>query len=88
MNVYGWYDAVSMFVNDIEWWSRHSIFRRGDIVLRLLGCVLFGGFELRRYPDFIGTLDSHKWRLPGDRWWESKEVHIVMSEVWNMNLSK
>jgi len=45
MNVYGWYDALSMFVNDMEWWSRHNIFRKGDIMLRLLGCALFGNLS-------------------------------------------
>jgi len=36
------HDVWDMFVNDRKWWSRHSIFRKGDTVLRLLGCVLFG----------------------------------------------
>jgi len=42
MNVYVWYDIISMFVNDIEWWSRYNIFRKGDIMLKLLECVSFG----------------------------------------------
>jgi len=37
MNVYEWYDVISIFVNGMEWWSRY-------IMLRLL-------FEIKRYPD-------------------------------------
>jgi len=40
MNVYGWYDVVSMFVNNMEWCSRHNIFSKGYTVLKLLGYCL------------------------------------------------
>jgi len=57
MNVYEWYDVVSMFVNDVVC-DRDIVSSGKEIpVLRLLGCVLFG--ILRRYPDSTGTLDSH-----------------------------
>jgi len=56
-------------------------------VLRLLGCTLFrDSIYLRRYSDSTGTLDWYRWSLPIGK--ESKEVHITMSEVWNMSLSE
>jgi len=43
MNVYVWYDVVSMFMNDMEWWLRLNIFRKGDIrVLIVKMCFLWG----------------------------------------------
>ena len=57
INVYVWYDVVSMFVNDVVC-DRDIISSGKEIpVLRLLGCALFG--DSRRYPDSTGTLDSH-----------------------------
>ena len=42
MNVYVWYDVVSMFVNDVVC-DRDIVSSVKDIpVLRLLGCALFG----------------------------------------------
>jgi len=87
MNVYIWYDVVSMFVNDVvcDW----DIVSSGKEipVLRLLGCALFrDSIYLRRCPDSTGILDSYRWRLPVSE--ESKEVHMVMSEVWNMSWSE
>jgi len=56
-------------------------------VLRLLGRALFGdSIYLRRYPNSTGILDSYRWSLPVGE--ESKEVHMAMSEVWNMNWSE
>jgi len=76
--------------NVCEWcgvWSRHSIFRKRDTVVRLLWCALFGdSIYLRRYLDSTNTLHSYRWRLPVSK--ESKEVHMVMSEVWNMSWSE
>jgi len=40
INVYKWYDALPILVNDMEWWSKHNIFKKGDTVLRLLERVL------------------------------------------------
>jgi len=42
MNVYVWYDVVSMFVNDVV--CDRDIVSSGKeiLVLRLLGCALFG----------------------------------------------
>ena len=87
MNVYEWYDVVSMFVNDVVC-HRDIVSSRKEIpMLRLLGCALFGdSIYLRRYPDSTGTLDSYRWSLPVGE--ESKEVHMAMSEVWNMSLSE
>jgi len=59
-----------MFVNNMEWCSRHSIFSKGDIVLKLLGCALSGdSIYLRRYPNSTGTL-----YLVSE---ESKELHMT-----------
>ena len=73
-----------MFVNDVvcDW---DIVASGNDIpVLRLLGCALFGdSIYLRVYPDSTGTLDSYRWSLPVGE--VSKEVHMVLSEVWNMS---
>jgi len=60
MNVYVWYDVVSMFVNDVVC-DRDIISLGKEIsVLRLLGCALFrDSIYLGRYPDSTGTLDSY-----------------------------
>jgi len=87
MNVYVWYNVVSMFVNYVVC-DRDIVSLGKEIpVLRLLGCALFGDLiYLRRYLDSTGTLDSYRWSLPVSK--ESKEVHMVMSEVWNMSWSE
>ena len=87
MNFYVWYDVASMFVNDMVC-DRDIVSSGKEIaVLRLLGCALFGDLiYLRRYPDSIGILDSYRWSLPVSE--DSKEVHMTMSEVWNMSLSE
>jgi len=74
MNVYGWYDVVSMFVNDVvcDW----DIVSSGKEipVLKLLECALFvDSIYLRRYPNSTGILDSYRWSLPVSE--QSKEVH-------------
>jgi len=87
LNVYVWYDVVSMFVNDVV--CDQDIVSSGKEipVLRLLGCALFeDSIYLRRYPDSTGTLDSYRWSLPIGE--EPKEVHMVMSEVCNMSWSE
>ena len=87
MNVYIWYDVVSIFVNDVV--SNRDIVSLGKeiFVFRLLRCALFGdSIYLRRYPDSIGTVDSYRWRLSVSK--ESKEVHMAIAEVWNMSLSE
>jgi len=60
MNIYEWYDVVSMFVNDVVC-DRDILSSGNEIpVLRLLGCVLFGDLiYLSRYPDSTSTLDSY-----------------------------
>jgi len=87
MNVYVWCDVVSMFVNDIVC-DRDIVSSKKEIpVLRLLGRALFGDLiYLRRYPDSTGTLDLYRWSLPVSE--KSKEIHIVMSEIWNISWSK
>jgi len=72
-------------INICEWcgvWSRYSIFRKGNTRVEIIRmCIVLG--ILRRYPDSTGTLDSHGWKLPISK--ESKEVHMILSEVWNMS---
>jgi len=41
MNVYVWYDVISIFVKDMKWWSRYNIFRKGDTSVEIVECVLF-----------------------------------------------
>jgi len=36
MNVYVWYNVISMFVNNMEWWSRHSIFKKRDTHVEII----------------------------------------------------
>jgi len=86
MSVYVWYDVVSMFVNDVV--CDRDIVSSGKeiLVLRLLRCTLFGdSVYLKRHPDSTVTYDSYRWRIPVSE--ESKEVHMTMSEVWNMSWS-
>jgi len=61
MNVYVWYDVISMFVNNVVC-DRDIVSSGKEIpVLRLLGRVLFGdSIYLRRYPDSTSTFDSYK----------------------------
>jgi len=84
MNVHVWYDVVSMFVNDVVC-DRDIVYSGKEIlVLRLLGCVLFGiSIYLQRYSNSTGTLDSYRWRLPVSE--DSKEVYIWSCprfEIW------
>jgi len=61
LNVYEWYNVVSMFVNDMVCDQDIVCFGKEILVLRLLGCALFGdSIYLRRYPDSTGTLDSYR----------------------------
>jgi len=59
MNVYVWYDIVSMFVNDVMC-DRNIVSSGKEIpVLRLFGSALFGdSIYLRRYPNSTSILDS------------------------------
>jgi len=60
MNVYEWYDIISIFMNDVVY--DRDIVSSGKERRYLLGCPLFGdSIYLRRYPDSTGTLDSYKW---------------------------
>jgi len=43
-------------MNGVEWWSRHSIFRKGDTDVHCLWI-----WSIRRYHDSIGTLESYRW---------------------------
>jgi len=69
-----------MSVNDVVC-DQDIVSSRKEIpVLRLLRHALFGdSIYLRRYPDSTSTLDSYRRSLPVSE--ESKEVHMVMSEV-------
>jgi len=58
MNVYEWYNVVSMFVNDVVC-DRNIVSSGKEIsLLRLLRLHCLG--ILRRYPDSTGTLDSYR----------------------------
>ena len=58
MNVYEWYDVVSMFVNDVVC-DRDIVSSGKEIpVLRLLGCALFG--DSKEVSDSTGTLDLYR----------------------------
>jgi len=61
MNIYEWYNVVSMFVNDVV--CDQDIVSSGKEIpmSRLLGCAFFGdSIYLRRYPDSTGTLNSYR----------------------------
>ena len=49
-------------------------------VLRLLGCALFG--DSKEVSWFYWYIGLYRWSLPVGE--ESKEIHMVLSEVWNM----
>jgi len=76
-----------MFVNDVVC-DRDIVSSGKEIpVLRLLECALFrDSIYLRGYPDSTSTLDSNRWSLPVSE--KSKEVHMAISEVWNMSWSE
>jgi len=82
------YDVVSIFVNNMEWWSRHSIFKQGDTSVEIVRMFIVLGFDVKRYPNSTRTLNSDRWRLPRGDWLKSKEVHMDMSEVLNMSWSE
>ena len=65
MDVYVWYDVLSMFVNDMKWWSRYSIFKKANTRVVIVRMCFVWGFDLRRYPDSTSTLESygHFWGL-------------------------
>jgi len=62
MNVYVWYDVVSMFGNDVVYDRDIDIVssRKEIPVLRLLGCLFGDSTYLRRYSNSTGTLDSYR----------------------------
>jgi len=82
MNVNVWYDEVSIFMNNMEWWLRYSIFRKGDTCVEIVRMWIVWGFDLRRCPDSSSKLDSHEWRLP---WDESRKRFIQLClrfKIW------
>jgi len=82
MFMYGmmWYQCL---VNDVVC-DRDTVSSGKEIpVLRLLGCVLFGDSKEVSWLYWYIGLDSYRWSLPVGE--ESKEVHMVLSEVWNMS---
>jgi len=56
MNVYVWYDVVLMFMNDVV--CDRDIVSSGKeiLVLRLLGCALFGDLEVSWLYWYIGFI--------------------------------
>ena len=55
-------DVLHEMLNGVKVWLRQSIFRKGNIVLRLLlGCIdLWVSCEWDD-PDSIDIMESHKW---------------------------
>jgi len=55
-------DMLNDVCNEVKVWSRHSILRKGNIVLRLLvGCIdLWVSCEWDD-PDSTDIVDSHRW---------------------------
>ena len=49
-----------MFVNDVVCDRDIVSLGKEILVLRLLGCALFGHLFLRKYPDSTSTLNSHR----------------------------
>ena len=86
VNIYVWYDLASMFVNDMEWQSRHSIFRKGDIGVEIVRMCIAWRFDVLKYSNSTSRLDSHRWNLPISE--ESEEIDMTMSEIWNISLSE
>jgi len=71
------YDVIEWFIdvlngvcNEVKVWSRHSIFRKGNIVLRLLlGCIDLWVLCEWDDPDFTDIMESHKWSYSvGESW--------------------
>jgi len=66
MNVYVWYNVISMFVND-KWYRmvvKHCIIRKGNNCVEIVSMCIVGGFGLKRYRDSTSTFKSHRWKLP------------------------
>ena len=60
-------DVLHEIWNGMKVWSRHSIFRKGNTVLKLLlGCIdLWVSCELDD-PDSTDIMESHKWSYSVD----------------------
>lgn len=54
----------------VEMRSWHSIFKKKNTVLRLLGYALIMNSFRRRYPDSTGMLGSYKWRWSDVESWK------------------
>jgi len=53
----------------MEWWSRHSILKKGDTHIDIVRMCIVWRSDLKRYPDSTGTLKSYRWILSGvDSW--------------------
>jgi len=57
INIYVWYDIVSIFVNDMEWWLKHNIFKKRYTRVEIVRMYIVCGFDLRKYID---TLESFR----------------------------
>jgi len=55
INVYGWYDIVLMFVNDMKWWSEHSIFRKRDTHVEIVRMCIVWRFYKEMVIAFISV---------------------------------
>jgi len=79
-------DVLHEIWNDLKLWSKYSIFRKGNTVLRLLlVCIdLWVSYEWDD-PDSTNIMESHRWSYSVSD--NLNEVHLVESEVWK-NLSE
>ena len=53
-------DVLNEVCNDVKVRSRHSIFRKENTVLRLLGCAFTRYSSRRRYPDSTEIMESYR----------------------------
>ena len=79
-------DMLNDVCNKVKVWSRHSIFRKGNTVLRLLlGCIDLWVLCEWDDPDSTDIMESHRWSYSVG---ESRRRSILVEfEVWK-NLSK
>jgi len=54
------YDVISIFVNDMEWWLRHNIFRKWDTLVEIVCMCIICEFDLRRYLTLLVHWNHHR----------------------------
>jgi len=58
VNVYVWYDTISMIVSDMEWWSRHSIFRKGYTHVEIVRICIILWIWSKEWQDYWIHIDK------------------------------